>query len=173
MGNQAGARVIEPNPPDAEAPGSFDAVYAEQRTAIVRVAFLIVRSQAIAEELTQEAFLRLYRDFDAVENPAGFLRTAVARLAITARSRADMERERTLRVVRSESVGTIEPDETWDAIGRLRPDRAAVLVLRFYEDLEHREIARILNCPTATVRSRLRRALSDLRKELENEEGER
>ena len=90
---------MQVKPAEHGPPESFDAIYAGQHTAIVRVAYLIVRSQAIAEELAQEAFLRLYRDFDSVENPRGFLRTAVVRLAITARSRADMERERTLRAV--------------------------------------------------------------------------
>jgi RNA polymerase sigma factor (sigma-70 family) len=38
-----------------------------------------------------------------------------------------------------------------------------VLVLRFYEDMSHQQIAEVLGCPPATVRSRTRRALADLR----------
>jgi RNA polymerase sigma factor (sigma-70 family) len=60
-----------------------------------------------------------------------------------------------------------EVDETWAALGRLSPDARTVLVLRFYEQLRHREIAALLGCPAATVRSRTRRALADLRKELD------
>ena len=58
-------------------------------------------------------------------------------------------------------------DETWDAIQRLPPERRAVLVLRFYEDLAHEEIAQLLGCPVVTVRTRVHRALADLRKEVE------
>jgi DNA-directed RNA polymerase specialized sigma24 family protein len=42
-----------------------------------------------------------------------------------------------------------------------------VLVLRFYDDLPLTEIARLVGCPAATARTRLRRGLADLRKELE------
>ena len=150
----------------AAAPRDFDAVYADQRPQIVRLAYLLVRSEHVAEELAQEAFLRLYRDFASVENPPGFLRTVVVRLASTWRSRRDMERERLERVDVPRPPEVEEVDETWEALGRLRPERATVLVLRFYEDLAHRDIARMLGCPTGTVRSRVRRALADLREEL-------
>ena len=149
-------------------PAGFDAVYAAERPAIVRLAFLLVRDQAVAEELAQEAFLRLYAHMDTVDNPPGFLRTVVVRLASTWRTRRAMEAQRLTLVaadgrrVRDEH----EVDETWDAIGRLRPERAEVLVLRFYEDLDHREIGRIVGCSAGTARSRLRRALADLKEEL-------
>jgi RNA polymerase sigma-70 factor (ECF subfamily) len=151
----------------SETVADFHAVFESQRLPITRLAYLLVRVEPVAEELAQEAFLRLFRNFGQVENPAGFLRTAVVRLALTWRTRDVMERER-IAMTRTahEQVGT-EPDETWDAIGRLRPERAAVLVLRFYEDLSTNDISRILGCPQATVRSRTRRALNDLRKELE------
>jgi RNA polymerase sigma factor (sigma-70 family) len=42
-----------------------------------------------------------------------------------------------------------------------------VLVLRYYDDLSHEQIASLLGCSAATVRSRVRRALQDLRKELD------
>jgi RNA polymerase sigma factor (sigma-70 family) len=54
----------------------------------------------------------------------------------------------------------------WDAVERLPPTRRAVVVLRYWADLPHAEIADILGCPVATVRSRLHRALADLRKEV-------
>jgi RNA polymerase sigma factor (sigma-70 family) len=64
-------------------------------------------------------------------------------------------------------VGIPDIDETWDALTRLSPDRRVVLVLRFYEDLTHAQIAELLECPEATVRTRLHRGLADLRKEIE------
>ena len=63
--------------------GGFDRVYEVERPAIVRLAFLLVRSQSEAEELAQEAFLRLYASFESVNNPAGFVRTVVVRLALS------------------------------------------------------------------------------------------
>ena len=145
---------------------SFDDVYAVERRSIVGLAALLVRSQEVAEELAQDAFLCLYERFDTVENPPGFLRTAVVRLCISWQRRSTTERRLIQRVGVDRPSGIPEVDETWDALGRLDPDKRVVLVLRFYEQLRHDEIAELLGCPTATVRSRTRRALTDLRKEL-------
>jgi RNA polymerase sigma factor (sigma-70 family) len=157
-----------------EEPDTFEAVYARERLAATRLAHLLVRSRPVAEELAQEAFLRLYRHFPTVENPAGFVRTAVVRLAINDVRRRDMERDR-LRVVaggdpdHAPAPGGERDDELLAALGRLRPLHRAVLVLRFYEDLSHDQIAELLGCPTATVRSRTRRALAGLRREMRKE----
>ena len=146
----------------------FDLVYKRERLAITRLAFLIVRSTPVAEELAQEAFLQLHQHFDAVENPPAFLRTVVVRLAVHTMRRNHMERQR-MTIVSADHRAATNPevDETWEALGRLRPDRRAVLALRFYEDLSHERIAELLTCSPGTVRSRTRRALADLRKELD------
>jgi RNA polymerase sigma-70 factor, ECF subfamily len=49
----------------------------------------------------------------------------------------------------------------------VRAERRAVLVLRYYDDLPVRDIAALVGCPEATVRTRLHRGLADLRKELD------
>jgi RNA polymerase sigma factor (sigma-70 family) len=147
--------------------GTFEGVYASEFPSIARLAYLLVGSQAVAEELAQDAFLRLFERFDAVDNPPGFLRTVVVRLALTWLSRADMEKARLAAVgVAQPAVEPPEVDEMWQALGRLSPSRRTVLVLRFYEQLRHGEIAALLGCSAATVRSRTRRALEDLRREL-------
>ncbi|HWJ63063.1 MAG TPA: sigma-70 family RNA polymerase sigma factor [Acidimicrobiales bacterium] len=159
-------RQQAPAPTPSSPVAGFDAVYRSERAAVLRLATLLVRSDAVAEELVQEAFLRLHRHFEDVDNPPGFVRTAVVRLASTWRSRAAMERDRLDRLPVVDAVAPGELDETWDALGRLKPERATVLVLRFYEDLSQEEIARLLGCSAGTVRSRVRRGLADLRKEL-------
>jgi RNA polymerase sigma factor (sigma-70 family) len=78
-----------------------------------------------------------------------------------------MEADRLARVGEPGPTGLGEIDTTWDALRSLRPERRAVLVLRYYEDLSHADIAELLGCPVATVRTRLHRGLADLRKELE------
>jgi RNA polymerase sigma factor (sigma-70 family) len=154
----------EQTPP---ASSSFESVYEAELPAISRLAFLLTRSREVAEELAHDAFVKLYEAFDAVEQPAGWLRTTVVRLAINWQRRQAIERRNLARGPDpSAPLGEPALDETWEALGRLRSDRQVVLVLRFYEDLSHRDIARLLGCPTATVRSRTRRALNDLRREV-------
>lgn len=145
----------------------FEEIYQQERPALVRTAFVLVRSQHVAEELVQEAFVRLYRYDRPVENPGGFLRTTTVRLAATWWRRDGLERDRLRVVGPAPAVAPTELDETWQALGRLKPERAVVLVLRFYEDLTHAEIAAAIGSNAATVRSRVRRGLADLRKELE------
>jgi RNA polymerase sigma factor (sigma-70 family) len=153
-----------------DAPGpAFDAVYTDERDRIVRLAYLLVRTHHVAEELAQEAFVVLYERFPTVENPRGFIRTVVVRLGLRWLRRHDLERRR-LRVASGGEDGSTgepePPDETWAALGRLAPERRAVIVLRFYEDLDFGRIGELLACSAATARSRTRRALADLRKEL-------
>jgi RNA polymerase sigma factor (sigma-70 family) len=162
IGRRRAAAVGEPEPQ----PAGFEEVYAAERLAITRLSFLLVGSQAVGEELAQEAFLRLYQRFDEVENPAGFLRTAVVRLSLSWQSRHRMERERLALVGVPPPTDAPEIDETWDALHRLRPERRMVLVLRFYEQMQYEAIATVVGCSAATARSRARRALSDLRREL-------
>ena len=144
----------------------FEDVYATERLAIVRLSFLLVGSGAVAEELAHDAFLRLFERFDHIDNPSGFLRTAVVRLSLTWQSRHAMEGERLALVGVPPPTEIPEVDEAWEALSRLRPERRAVLVLRFYEQMRYEEIAALLGCSAGTVRSRARRALADLGKDL-------
>lgn len=146
---------------------SFDAVYRAELVATVRLAALLVRSHAVAEELAQEAFVRLYQHFDEVENPAAYVRTAAVRLCFTWLKRHGTEHRLLSRVGIDEPTSIPEVDETWEALGRLTPKHRTVLVLRYYEQLSHDEVAAVLDCRAATIRSRARRALQALRKELD------
>jgi RNA polymerase sigma factor (sigma-70 family) len=132
---------------------------------MIRLAWLLVGSRAVAEEVVHDAFLALHQRWDAVDNPGGYLRRSVVNGAMSWRRRRDHE-ERLFAVV-GEPPPTGDPaiDTMWDAVQRLTPNRRAVVVLRYWADLPHAEIAEILDCPVATVRTRLHRALADLRKE--------
>jgi RNA polymerase sigma factor (sigma-70 family) len=55
-------------------------------------------------------------------------------------------------------------DEMWDALATLNDRQRAAIVLRFYEDLPDADIAEILGCRTATVRTAIHRGLGSLRK---------
>jgi RNA polymerase sigma factor (sigma-70 family) len=155
-----------------EADVSFHELYSNTRVAMVRLASLLVASRAEAEELTQDAYIDLLRQWDEVLNPPGFLRTLIVRRCTRSRRRQDTERHKLEVVGRRDDPYTVvsgepELDETVAAVRRLTPERRAVVVLRFYGDMSHSQIAAALDCSVATVRTRLHRALADLRKELE------
>jgi RNA polymerase sigma factor (sigma-70 family) len=161
-------------PTSAETPGPDPAVrgrgvdvtflYDRQRQSMVRLARLLTGSFEVAEELVQEAFIKLQLAPTVAENPASYLRTIVTNL-----SWGHLRRLRLERALRPEGrivVPAPELDETWAVVCRLPFRQRAVLALRYYEDLPEAEIAEILGCRLGTVKSSHHRALATLRREL-------
>jgi RNA polymerase sigma-70 factor (sigma-E family) len=146
----------------AESRTELEALYRVQRDPMVRLARLMTGSKATAEEVVQEAFLRVAERVVTVDNPEGYLRTTVVNLARNNRRRSGFER----RLPPPDVIHTAEPevDEMWAAVCRLPFSQRAVLALRFYQDLSEAEIARTLGCRPGTVKSRLHRGLANLRK---------
>jgi RNA polymerase sigma-70 factor (sigma-E family) len=151
----------------ADARPTFDALYQASNAHMTRLAWLLVGSREVAQELVHDAFLAIYQRWDLIENPGGYLRRTVVNKGMQWRRRR--HREHDLLAVVGEPPPTGDPtiDTMWDSIQRLRPERRTVVVLRYWADLPHGEIAQLLDCPVATVRTRLHRALNDLRKELD------
>ena len=91
------------------------------------------------------------------------------RAAVVNRSRSWLRRQHVERrhATAAPDVVLSMPDELWDALSHLNPRQRSALVLRYYEGLPDDEIARLLGCRSATVRSAIHRALSALRKEIE------
>jgi RNA polymerase sigma factor (sigma-70 family) len=145
--------------------GSFEEVYRASYARMVRTAHLLTGSNETAEEVVQDAFVRLYPRFDTLLDPTGYLyRSVVNGCWAGHRRRRVFERLRPLRV--ATEAGPPEIDETWTALGRLPPRRRAVIILRFYADLPIADIAQVLDCPTGTVKSLLHRALVQLKEVL-------
>jgi RNA polymerase sigma-70 factor (sigma-E family) len=140
------------------------ALYRHQRATMVRLARLLVGSEAIAEEVVQEAFLQMHQRREPPENPEGYLRTTVANLSKNHTRRLKLEQRRSVQ----ERVSFNDPeiDETWGILCRLPFRQRTVIALRYYEDLSEAEIARVLGCRPGTVKSSLHRALSKLREEM-------
>lgn len=145
-------------------PPTLESLFRTQRLPMVRLAHLITGSNAIAEEVVQEAFIRLQSNWHRADNPTAYLRTIVANLCRTQLRRRGHE----LRLAQPAPSATFQPDidETWAAVCRLPFRQRAALALRFYEDLEEAEIARILGCRPGTVKSTIHRGLARLRKEM-------
>lgn len=145
-------------------PDGLVALYEERRLALVRVAYLLTSDREVAEEVVHDAVLALRPRWDAIDDPPAYLRTAVVN-----RCRSWLRRQRTARAhvpPRAEEVG-LGADELWDALSRLDERRRTAIVLRFYVDLPEPEIAAVLGCRPATVRSLVHRGLAQLRKEID------
>jgi len=143
---------------------SFDAVYQDRYVPLVRLARMMVGSVAVAEELTQEAFVRLLGAWERVETPEAFVHTTLVNLCRTHLGRVG--RADAYVPDRRPVIALTELDETWNALGRIPAKYRVVLALRFYEDLPEAEVARILGLRLGTVKAQTHRGLACLRKEL-------
>jgi RNA polymerase sigma factor (sigma-70 family) len=140
----------------------FESVFLRERTPMVRLAFLMLGSEALAEEVVQDAFVAVLERWDRVDNPGGYLRRCVVNGCLGQLKRA----RRPVPAPVGAPVAELATDHTLDAVRRLPPQRQAVVVLRFYADMTQDEIADTLRLPVGTVKSGLHRALGELKETL-------
>jgi RNA polymerase sigma factor (sigma-70 family) len=154
-----------PTGPIRPAPGvDVTVLYGRQRQSMVRLARILTGSFEVAEELVQEAFLKLHLSPTVAQHPDSYLRTIVTNLAWGHLRRLRLERA--LRPQDRIVVPAPDIDETWEVVCRLPFRQRAVLALRYYEDLSEPEIAQILGCRLGTVKSSHHRALATLKRQL-------
>ena len=147
-------------------------VYVRSAPAGFRLAYLLTGDRALAEDLVQEAFLRFVGRLHHLREPEAFdayLRRTIVNLSKDTFRRRTLERsylERRTAEVREghtdRDVAAYESMRT--ALLSLPPRQRAAIVLRYYEDLHESEIADLLRCRPATVRSLVARGLEALRK---------
>lgn len=148
---------------DTTWPDELVALYEERWLPLTRTAYLLTGDRAAAEEIVQDAFLRVRPAWDSIEHPVAYLRTAVVN------GTRDWGRRRAVadRLAPPPPDPVVDhPDELWDALHRLDHRRRTAIVLRFYDDLPDADIADLLGCRPSTVRTLIHRGLRDLRKEL-------
>ena len=138
--------------------------YRDHSGALLRVAFLITGSSQAAEDAVHEVFLRCLDRGPTLIDPYPYFYRAVVNECRTQYRRSARLAARSADD-RSPAMATAAI-ETRDALKALTYRKRAVLVLRYYADLSDVEIAAVLSCRPATVRSLAHRALGELRGQL-------
>lgn len=144
---------------------TFALFYEQHLAPSLRLAHLIVGSPTAAQDVVHDVFLSIHRRWASIDNPGGYLRTALINRCRSAQRRQIVERLH-LRRPSTETTAIPEVDETWRAVQLLPAEQRTVLVLRFYADLSLAEIATEIGKPVGTVKSTLHRALARLKEEL-------
>jgi RNA polymerase sigma-70 factor (sigma-E family) len=153
-------------------------LYVHHVPAMRTTAFLILGDRMQAEDVTQEAFVRVLLRFRHLRPPAAFeayLRKTVVNLCMSALRHRKVERA---YVERQRSTGpAVEglpdvglQDQLWRALQQLPPRRRAAIVLRYYEDLSEQQVADILGCSVPAVRSLVFKGMEPLRSLIRSEE---
>ena len=165
---------------------SFGLLLEKHRSPVVHFLYRMVQNQAVAEELAQEVFLRVYRSRSSYEPTAKFT-TWLFRIAthLALNSLRDGKNERlqerldrdsaempTRQVsdnkpsVEQKMVYQVRLAEVRRAVAALPEKQRAAVLMHKYEEMEYSQIARVLRCSESAVKSLLFRAYETLRARL-------
>jgi RNA polymerase sigma-70 factor (ECF subfamily) len=165
---------------------SFGLLLERHRGPVIHFLYRMVQRQAVAEELAQEVFLRVYRSRGTYEPSAKFT-TWLFRIAThlglnwirdgRAESREEsLDKETTegatrqvadrARTVEQDMVYRVKLREVRRAIECLPSKQRAAVLMHKYEEMEYSEIANVLSCSESAVKSLLFRAYEHLRSRL-------
>jgi RNA polymerase sigma-70 factor (ECF subfamily) len=162
---------------------AFELVYDRHGGAAFSLAYRMVPNRVSAEDITQEAFLSIWRSRERYEPTRGSVRTwvlgivhnrsidALRRNLVHDRRRASAEgieeREEAPERTDVEVARLQEARSVRDAIKQLPDEQARVLELAYFGGFSHSQIADMLEMPIGTVKGRMRLGLEKLRRGLE------
>jgi RNA polymerase sigma-70 factor (ECF subfamily) len=154
------------------------ALYARACPSLVGLLTAIGGSRADAEEVAQDAFVRLLEHWGKVRgyaDPEAWLRTVAVRMLVSRHRRRQVAARGLVVLGRRAATAPREAGpggdvELAEALASLPVDQRAVLVLHHLHDLSVVQVAELLHVPTGTVKSRLSRARAAMAPLLADEE---
>lgn len=159
-----------PHASDRAWPETFEVFYENQWLRTARLAYLVTGSAAAAEDLAQEAFLRLRPHYATARNPQAYLRSTTVNLCRTWHRRSARGQHGPQDLESVETGPAETASDLIDKLKRLSYRQRAVVVMRYWGGWSEEEIAAALGCRPGTVKSLAARALSNLRKEFNDDE---
>ena len=151
----------------------FEEFVAVRGDSLMRFALMLSGDPFRAEDLVQTALAQVYPRWgrvSAMERPEAYVKTVLVHAHLRwwrRRSSGELPMAELRDVPAADpSAAHAARDAAWRLLGSLPRRQRAVLVLRYYEDLPDTDIAAILGCKAATVRSLAFRALATLREAL-------
>lgn len=159
--------------------GEVSRLYEAHWLELVRLAVLMVGDRPSAEDVVQDSFAELYRRWNRLRDPAKALQ--YVRSTVMNRSRNVLQsRQVALRrkPLSERPVGSAEAEVVLDedrqavlvALDKLPRRRREVLILRYFFELPHADIAATLGISEGSVRSAVHRGLATLAKLLEEQQ---
>ncbi|MGH2590552.1 MAG: RNA polymerase sigma factor [Actinomycetota bacterium] len=154
----------------AETDRGFDRFFDEHRDRLYRALWLVARDRSVAEEVTQDAFLKVWERWNRVrglEDPAGYLYRTGMNILRNRRRRAALGLRRLVHASppADDAMAAVEArDLVVRALGTLTPRERAALVLVDLLDMTSEDAAKALGVRASTVRvlaARGRTALRD------------
>ncbi|MCA0296115.1 MAG: SigE family RNA polymerase sigma factor [Actinobacteria bacterium] len=154
----------------------FAAFVATHQIRLRRYALALTGNSHDADDLLQTTLVKVYLAWDRIDgrdNLAAYARTTMARSYVSAWrrwGRRESPTDSPPDVPVPSADTTADRDLIWRGLARLGRRQRAVVVLRYFEDLDLAAIGDELGISTGTVKSQLSRALSNLRDYLGDDE---
>ena len=166
---------------------ALEALYARYSSSVYSLAMYMLKQEALAEEVTQDIFLNIWTKASSYKAERGepkswIMSVAHHRIVDVIRSRrrtqnvTDPGAYDRLEMLPSSRISTeeeverrIEREYILEALDTLPLEQRRVIMLAYFEGYSQSEMAKILNQPLGTVKTRVRLAMKKLRAALEGE----
>lgn len=152
----------------------FELLYESYKRLMLYKAYQILGDSMLAEDAVSEAFIRIYKNIDKIEDPdsgsaAAFTATVVKNVALTMLQREksrggrafellENDREEAGPSLENQVLGDISRGEILRLVDSLNEELRQVFLLKYAHDLSHREIGKMLRITENNVTVRLHRA---------------
>lgn len=151
-----------------------EAVFREHSTYVYRVALFLTKSKVLADDITQETFLQVFRQyhkFDADKPIQPWIYKITLNITRNMLRKqkwlhfvGEIPETSDLESIEGTYIKSEEAKKLWEEINKLALKSREVIVLHFYCGMKLREIAEIIDIPVGTCKSRLNQGLNTLRK---------
>jgi RNA polymerase sigma-70 factor (ECF subfamily) len=174
-------------------PSAFESLVQRYKTALLNFVYRFIGDQEMAQDLSQDVFIRLWMSAETylpIAKFATFLYTIAKNVCLNAlvKLKNSPQVQSLNEVVVSqdgddcelldaladpnnspekELIGMEIEQKITKAIGKLSPEHRLVFILTEYDDLSYQDVAAIIQCPVGTVASRKNAAVKTLRRYLE------
>lgn len=170
---------------------AFERLFRLYAKDVYSMALRMAHSEELAEEVTQEVFISVYKDIQKFQFQSAFttwLYRIVYRRAADQFRKIKKDKDHTVPFILDEQKNTLlevvdngaipsdlaienERNRTIEkAIASLSPKQRTIMILRYIQNLSYEEIAQILRCRIGTVKSRLNRAHKTMEEKLDQKD---
>lgn len=151
---------------------AFTELFKEYYKYLYTTAYFLLGNSEDAADAVQDTYLRSYFYIKKLRNEEYF-KTWITKILINQCKSFNIKRNFTMEINNEILYGSqLDENEIliWQLVNELNIKHKLVIILRFKNDLKISEIAKILGCSEGTIKSRLNRALEQLKKDLYKEE---
>ncbi len=146
-----------------EWPISFIQCYEVNFDAFIKMAYLVVQSKEIAEDIVQDTFFKVGNNWGSIEFPIAYTRKAIVHSCNSYFRHKRIEKIFAPRLAKLTLDEPLHTNDLAEFIKKLPRKQRIAIILRFYEDLTDDQIADAIGCNKTAIPSLITRARIQLK----------